>query len=55
MEVQEKKRKLVTVLLAPHGQEEEEDVGSLQVSFSQQAASTTDVPTTSALTGTFST
>ncbi|KAL0475569.1 SNF2 family N-terminal domain-containing protein [Neurospora intermedia] len=31
MEVQEKKRKLAMVLLAPHGQgEEEEDVGSLQ-------------------------
>ncbi|EAA36359.2 hypothetical protein GE21DRAFT_2384 [Neurospora crassa] len=35
MEVQEKKRKLVTVLLAPHGQGEgeEEDVGSLQFSI----------------------
>lgn len=34
MEVQEKKKKLATVLLAPHGQEDEEDLGSLQVSIS---------------------
>lgn len=33
MEVQEKKKQLATVLLAPHGQDEEEDVGSLQVSL----------------------
>lgn len=51
MEVQEKKRKLAMVLLAPHGQgEEEEDVGSLQVSLVQNAVPC-NLYTTGVLTG----